>query len=1411
VIARLIPMALVSALGLGIAGCPDLSTLLAQWEPPEPELRLTPARGPVLGGTQITIIAKNAPSFGTGTDVLFGGSLAQNVEVIDEQTLQVTAPPHVAGHVDVSVRAASGIAATQPDAFEYVAVADADAEIIAQIEKMFPGPPKLVSAVATSNTGLRVTFSEPVRDGATDMSNYSIIIPGGGFLLLDRAKTPVQTNNQIVVDLTTLSQADAEYQLTVTGVCDLAGNPIAPPDMLVDPAVTMFTGLAPALLDEHIDTDGDGFADWFEMLGWQMTIEFEDGTRVQGYVTSDPYNPDTDGDGMTDGEENAHSMDPRTDDTDADRVLDMEEWYEYRSNPCDQDSDDDGFADETEKYFGTSLILADTDGDQWDDREELLYRNRNPRLSDLPLPQIKVGEVALYVKETYSYTDEQGTEHSTTHDSSSALSQSTSQARSTSDTRASELTDAYSQKLTTEFELGSGSPVSAGFKIGAEVGFEHTRQRSYSSTVSQASEESASHSYQQGVSESLAFSERRSVTREIDDADVTVDVTISNLGDVAFSLSNLELSALIRDPLQRRDMPLGTLLSERALSSGEDPVYNLGALDIDRGPFIFKDLQAFPNIVQELQRSPRNVVIRISNYDITDESGRNFAFSSQDVNDRTAGLVIDYGNGNVESYRVATTGKFDFQGIALGITMRHALEAIIGLARVPGEDQPLAPTADLDEPAICDTYGVTLDNVGVERLSRVRGVQTSLDTSDPKKRFWVIITPQIIPDDTDFDEILLQAGQNYALAYVQDIDEDGLYASTEFVYGSSDENPDTDGDGLGDFDEARTGWVVELPGHEYQVFSSPRLADSDGDGLDDLREMEIASDPRKQDTDEDGVEDTAELEGYQVNLFTFWSGQSLDPTDITPYTTLSIVTVDGVVLTTAEGDDEQVIAVGTTVDPGRVIIRPGPDHILDTEPGPNDEVRADSVVVAGEDGVVATAAAGDDIQIHALGASVDPDTFVIEAGPNGDIDSVPSADDLIRIGHALFCASDPLRRDTDADSLFDGREQYLGSRPDCPHDADAVIDTDADGVTDAEETGGWQVSHGGSTYTYDSDPLEPDTDLDGLPDLLERFLGLNPRARDTDADGLEDYEEYDPDDPLDYFTPGTYALFYERCAEAPTCEYTPPSSPGVTNPWHPDTDGDGLSDGDEVKGKPDWLVYGQQVTSNPLVSDGDGDGLSDGEEYTEKTNPNNADTDGDGASDYHEVDQRDNPPSDYYSGSHDRDPLVPDQIIRVFFKRLEVPNDCGGSGAASWGDFLVECAVEFPDGSEGVFVTVNDPASLGLPADYCQGGVPFPCWNGFTKCPGWQKNVEFSEGSDHHINIPNAYGRRSFCKPVADTVTLRFFFAEVDHDASGCEYDHGPHVEYDALNGLVSPSNDNVWQNSDSCRYRLYYDVGIVE
>jgi uncharacterized membrane protein len=71
-----------------------------------------------------------------------------------------------------------------------------------------------------------------------------------------------------------------------------------------------------------------------------------------------------------------------------------------------------------------------------------------------------------------------------------------------------------------------------------------------------------------------------------------------------------------------------------------------------------------------------------------------------------------------------------------------------------------------------------------------------------------------------------------------------------------------------------------------------------------------------------------------------------------------------------------------------------------------------------------------------------------------------------------------------------------------------------------------------------------------------------------------------------------------------------------TDPFKPDTDGDGLSDGEEAG------IY----RTNPLVADTDQDGLSDGEEVQKyKTDPLNPDTDGDLIKDGDEISRRTDP------------------------------------------------------------------------------------------------------------------------------------------------------------------------------------------
>lgn len=97
-----------------------------------------------------------------------------------------------------------------------------------------------------------------------------------------------------------------------------------------------------------------------------------------------------------------------------------------------------------------------------------------------------------------------------------------------------------------------------------------------------------------------------------------------------------------------------------------------------------------------------------------------------------------------------------------------------------------------------------------------------------------------------------------------------------------------------------------------------------------------------------------------------------------------------------------------------------------------------------------------------------------------------------------------------------------------------------------------------------------DSDGDGIPDEEELRLGMDPNnpadaQLDEDHDGLTALEEY-------------------RAG---------------TDPHNPDTDGDGISDGDEVH-------CTRGYCTNPLLADTDGDGVRDGTEILTGSNPTNA-------------------------------------------------------------------------------------------------------------------------------------------------------------------------------------------------------------
>ena len=326
----------------------------------------------------------------------------------------------------------------------------------------------------------------------------------------------------------------------------------------------------------------------------------------------------------------------------------------------------------------------------------------------------------------------------------------------------------------------------------------------------------------------------------------------------------------------------------------------------------------------------------------------------------------------------------------------------------------------------------------------------------------------------------------------------------------------------------RYGYILE-----YRAELDPLKADTDGDGLPDGVEIQMGTNPTKTDSDGDGLDDAEEV------------ALGLNPSDRD---------TDGDGL----GDAEEIVW-GTR-----------PDHPDSDGDGLSDkqELDAKGFVFVGK--CMTWLEAKRDAEYRgghlATITSEEEHLLLLESVSNVAMHHKPwiGARREVDMTTWSWVTGKPFSY-----NLFSALEDRLLDR--------SRIDNDSASWVRYQSRNLWYVlgkkAYGPYLLEYEQslDPLNPDTDGDGVLDGAEIEAGSSPFSADTDGDGLTDQEEIDL---------------------------------GL-DPQYADTDRDGLTDAQEVAGGTD-----------PLIADMDGDGLLDGEEvlYT-RTNPFLADSDGDGVND----------------------------------------------------------------------------------------------------------------------------------------------------------------------------------------------------
>jgi gliding motility-associated-like protein len=354
------------------------------------------------------------------------------------------------------------------------------------------------------------------------------------------------------------------------------------------------------------------------------------------------------------------------------------------------------------------------------------------------------------------------------------------------------------------------------------------------------------------------------------------------------------------------------------------------------------------------------------------------------------------------------------------------------------------------------------------------------------------------------------------------------------------------------------------------------------------------------------------------------------------------------------------------------------------------------------------------------GTSTTTSISAIVATTGGTITVVANAGACISPASSLVVTID-MTSDTDGDGVLDSKEILDGTDPNdpCEYNISSITvptgnawndaDCDNDGLTNGEETIGIDnpltpANPNGKI----TDPLNKDTDGDGVTDAQEAIDGTNPndqcsfklssqtltpsnawKAADCDADGLTNQEEKTGiDDPS-----------------------TPANPNGkITDPLNKDTDGDGVTDGQEaIDGTNPNDACSLKLTSQTLPTsnawnnaDCDGDGVTNGQEKIDGTNPNNpcdskpihvtlpfsssflaGDCDGDGLSNGNELGKIATSPQDIDKNG------VPDYLEMTKYtpgsEELEVYNSVSPNGDGDNDTFIIRNIENYPNNTVSIY------------------------------------------------------------------------------------------------------------------------------